>query len=63
MSHHHSGSDHEHHHNATPKKRPIHRDWRLWVAVLLMLTAIGVYVMRDGFVAPASGPQPAPATN
>jgi hypothetical protein len=27
-----------------PKKRGIHRDWRFWVAVLLMLGAMGVYV-------------------
>jgi hypothetical protein len=63
MSHHHSASAHEHHHNATPKKRPIHHDWRLWVAVLLMLTAIGVYVMRDGFVAPGGHQQQVPAAN
>lgn len=24
-----------------------HRDWRVWIAVMLMLIAIGVYVMTD----------------
>jgi hypothetical protein len=24
-----------------------HRDWRVWIAVILMLVAIGVYVMTD----------------
>ena len=25
-----------------------HRDWRVWIAVMLMLVAIGIYVMTDG---------------
>jgi hypothetical protein len=27
--------------------RHAHRDWRVWIAVILMLVAIGVYVMTD----------------
>ncbi len=40
------GHDHKHHeHGATTsKKRPIHHDWRFWVAVVLMLAAMGAYV-------------------
>jgi hypothetical protein len=60
MSHEHSHSNHEHHHNETPRKRPIHHDWRFWVAVLLMLTAMGVYVTRNGFVGPGGKSQPVP---
>jgi len=32
------------HSTANGPKRPIHHDWRLWVAVVLMLAAMGAYV-------------------
>jgi hypothetical protein len=63
MSHPNPHAHHEHHHNETPRKRPIHHDWRFWVAVLLMLTAMVVYVTRNGFVAPGGNPQRVPAAN
>lgn len=27
------------------KKRALHKDWRTWVAVFLMLGAVGIYVL------------------
>lgn len=47
-----------------PKWRP-HRDWRVWLAVLLMLALMGVYVITmDLSRRPGSPPtQPMPATN
>ena len=40
------GHEHKHHEHGetTGKKRPIHHDWRFWVAVVLMLAAMGAYV-------------------
>jgi hypothetical protein len=45
MSHEHSHTDHEHHGQPPSKKRPIHHDWRFWVAVLAMLGGMAIYVM------------------
>ena len=55
--------DHEHPHHHTTW-RP-HHDWRVWLAVLLMLALVGVYVMTmDLSWRPGSGPtQPMPANN
>ena len=36
--------DHEHHHS---RKRGLHRDWRTWLIVGLMLAAMFAYVMSD----------------
>lgn len=44
MSHDHQQNDHHHHGNQVPRKRPIHHDWRFWVAIVLTLAAMGVYV-------------------
>jgi len=53
--HHHSQSEHKHH----APKRGIHRDWRLWAVVLLMLVAMGMYVTTvDEAVAPGVAPGP-----
>jgi hypothetical protein len=39
------GKQHEHHRREeAAHKRPIHHDWRLWVAVLLMIAAMGIYI-------------------
>jgi len=38
--HHHAGHDHD-----RPRKRPFHKDWRLWVVVGLMLVGIIVYIL------------------
>ena len=57
MSHEHSHADHKHHNHQTHPKRPIHQDWRTWAIVLLMLAAMGVYVMTmDEAVAPGVQP-------
>lgn len=40
MTHHHNHPDHQSHQS----KRGLHQDWRTWVAVLLMLGAMVVYV-------------------
>ena len=49
MSHEHQ-HDHSGHHNhqTHPKKvRPIHHDWKFWVAILLMLSGMLLYLMSD----------------
>jgi hypothetical protein len=39
--------EHEHQHHQGPFWKRLHRDWRAWVAVLLMLAAMLAYVMSD----------------
>jgi hypothetical protein len=45
--HHHHGGPRKHAHkeNQKPYWRRIHKDWRLWVALALMLAAILIYVL------------------
>ena len=44
--HHHGGSQkHTPRENQKPQGRRLHKDWRLWVAVVLMLAAILIYVL------------------
>jgi hypothetical protein len=31
--------------NETPSKKRLHKDWRTWLVVVLMLAAIGIYVL------------------
>lgn len=64
MSHeHHHQSDHHGHlnHQTHPKpKRAIHHDWKFWVAVVLMLGAMVMYVRSDDEVLqPGGGEGPA----
>mgnify|MGYP001218850811 FL=1 len=61
MSHdHHNHSHHGHHNHQTHPKRPPHKDWRIWVAVGLMLAAMGAYVIsNDESVLPGGGEEPA----
>ncbi len=49
MSHEHNHDHHGHHNHQThPKQnRPIHHKWWFWVAVILMLGSMFVYVMSD----------------
>lgn len=75
MTHEHHAHDeqHEHQHggkhhgHATHKRRPIHHDWRLWTAVILMLAAMSAYVLSlDEALGPRgekepAAPAPAPA--
>jgi hypothetical protein len=35
------------HHGHSPYWKRAHRDWRIWVGVVLMLAAMIVYVMSD----------------
>ena len=65
MSHNHD-HQHGHHHNHQTHphdKRPIHHDWKFWVAVILMIGAMGVYVLSDDeSLQPRGGEgQPVPA--
>lgn len=53
MTHHHPQSGHEHHNKPKPG---IHRDWRLWVVVGLMLAAMIVYVTSDDEALQPVGP-------
>jgi ABC-type nickel/cobalt efflux system permease component RcnA len=45
--HHHRGDSQKHTHgeDQKPHWRRLHKDWRLWVAVGLMLTAVLIYVL------------------
>lgn len=59
MTHH--NHDHKNHHTAQGK-RPIHRDWRTWVAVGLALAAMLAYVLsNDESLQPAGDGPPMPA--
>jgi hypothetical protein len=61
----HSGSakGHEHGHRHPKKFRP-HKDWRIWVGVLLMLGAILVYVFSlDESVGPPGNVPRVPAAD
>jgi ABC-type nickel/cobalt efflux system permease component RcnA len=53
-NHTHSGSEkHKHRHKEKTGIRNLHKDWRTWVAVGLMLTAIAMYVLTlDDSVVP-----------
>ena len=37
--------NHDHHHG--PLWKRLHRDWRAWVVVILMLAAMAAYVLSD----------------
>ena len=47
--------------SVSPSSRPYwtraHRDWRVWVGVILMLIAMGIYLMTNDL---AWGPHPGP---
>jgi hypothetical protein len=40
----HAHDQHKHHEHAAGRGKGIHRDWRLWAAVALMLGAMVIYV-------------------
>ena len=56
----HNPSHHKHEHEHMPsQKRPIHHNWWFWVAVLLMLGAMGMYVAsQDESLGPGGQVQP-----
>jgi len=37
-------------HDHSPYWKRAHRDWRIWVGVILMFTAILYYIMSDNFI-------------
>jgi hypothetical protein len=55
----------EHSHQRHHFWRHAHRDWRVWIVVLLMLALVLVYVMTDNLsLRPGKRPtQPTPAIN
>ena len=55
----------DHDHPSQQRVWHAHRDWRIWLAVLLMLALVGVYVMTNNLsLRPGQRPtQPTPAAN
>jgi hypothetical protein len=58
------------HHGHGPYWKRAHRDWRIWMMVILMLAAMAVYVMTgdlswrmNGQLSPLSQPISTPAGN
>jgi hypothetical protein len=60
---HRSSDNHKQPHHHGPLWKRLHRDWRAWVAVLLMLAAMFAYVMSDDEALQPGGKiqQPMPA--
>ncbi len=60
-----AAGEHKHHHEHHPasQRKGLHRDWRAWVVVLLMLAAMAAYVLSDDeALQPGGGiQQPVPA--
>ena len=48
---------HDHKHEPTPK-RGLHKDWRVWAIVGLMLAAMFAYVLSDDEAMPFGGGPP-----
>lgn len=50
----------EHHHQQPSASRGLHKDWRAWVVVGLMLAGMAVYVLSDDEeLQPGGGVEPA----
>jgi hypothetical protein len=47
MSHHPQEHSGHHHHEHQAPRRGLHKDWRAWVVVGLMLAAMAAYVMTN----------------
>jgi hypothetical protein len=57
MTHHDHGHHDHQHHTQHPKNKPLHKDWRSWLVVGLMLAAILMYVWsNDERDPPGGGP-------
>ena len=55
----HSGLEKKSHaESSRPKRKRLHKDWRVWVAVILMLAAMIIYVLTldDSLLALCTGP-------
>lgn len=56
MAHHPNHPQHHQH----PKRKQVHKDWRTWTVVILMLAAMALYVVTlDDAVVPGGEPLPA----
>ena len=49
--HDHDHHGHDHHAPSRPKRGGLHKDWRTWLVVGLMLAAMAAYVLTDGRIA------------
>ncbi len=60
--HDHGHSDHHKHghdHHHAPKRSGLHKDWRTWIVVGLMLLAMAIYlVTMDESIVPGNPPGP-----
>ncbi|MGE0535290.1 MAG: hypothetical protein AB7O68_09980 [Pirellulales bacterium] len=60
--HDHAAHHHGDHHHASSPRRGLHKDWRLWAAVVLMLVAMAAYVATmDESLGPDAPPGGQPA--
>jgi len=62
MTHHDHGKQHDkhrhgHEHHSGRKNPPLHKNWMTWVAVLLMVGAILMYVLSDDEALEPVGPE------
>jgi hypothetical protein len=48
--HHDPGHHDPRHRHVEPAKRQFHKDWRVWLAVVVILVAMAVYVLTNGEV-------------
>jgi hypothetical protein len=61
MNQHQHPHDHSHAHHQEKPGRQFHKDWRVWVGVIVMLVALASYILTfDERFRPA--PAPAPET-
>ena len=62
---HHSKHDKKHAHHGPKKSKGIHKDWKTWTVIILMLVAMLMYVVSDDEALPPGDPdaagQPVPA--
>jgi hypothetical protein len=68
MSHHHDHKGLEEHMHGDPPRRQsrqLHRDWRIWVAVILMLVCMAIYLLTMDEAIVPGGPSAgnSPVTN
>lgn len=58
MTQHHHDHAHGHQHEHKPKNDGLHKDWRTWAVVLLMLAAMAAYVLSgDEEIVPGEAPR------
>ena len=42
-----SNHENQHHQQQSSRNKGLHKDWRVWAVVLLMLAAMAIYVLSD----------------